>query len=66
VDTCILYDDNELCILETFGKPLLGDSSEYSYDHIKVSFGSLRILDAIFKEYSLAVSKLVTMANLET
>lgn len=54
-DACILDGDNELCLLETSGKFLLGDSGKYGYDYIEVTFDALSIFNATYKKYCWAL-----------
>ena len=50
-DGCILFGEDELCLLETSGKFMLEDNSKYGYDHIKMTFGALCLFNAIYKKY---------------
>lgn len=51
VDAYILDGDLEVCLLETSGKLLYNESGKHGLDHIKATFGTLSVFNAIYKKY---------------
>lgn len=54
VDACVIFENVELCILETSGKLYLNDNTKYGRDHIKAHYGALSMVNKIYKDYCYA------------